>query len=413
MSNDGYYKIVSYDTSNNKTEILVLIDNTPPDITVKFYKKGQVTKISSVEMKSVATVKKNFLTENIVEDEELPEENKDIIQDENVEETNETKVVMKAAARSSTTVYNESELINALNNRISSIIIGTSINCTNQLNINYAVSFSPASSSNAIRYNGYGNFINVNSGGNLSLSSVVIDTRGMSAGRGLHSIKVNSGGRVNFYENSIVDGGSSNYGLVINSGGTAVIYSCHFAYCERGIVVKENGNLTFGNLGDGRNSEFWSNTTAISLESFTGTCNLNQGNIKIYNNTNAVVVESSSGKLNISAGQYYNNGSNGIISKAGTTTISGGSIYSNGNGVNFGAGALNITGGSIYSNSTGIWLNPSYTGKMTMSGGNIYSNSSYAINHGQNSDGCCTILGGSISGKIYFCLLYTSPSPRD
>lgn len=400
ISNDGYYKIITVDTSGNKTEIIVLIDKTPPEVNVKFYKKGEVAQVNNVEMKAVATIKKNFSTENIVE---IDESEENIIQEEVVEENtekSEPKVALMAA-RSSTTVYNEGELINALNNRISSIVIGTSINCTNQLNINYAVSFSPASNSNAIRYNGYGSFINVNSGGNLSLSSVVIDTRGMSAGRGLHSIKVNSGGRVNFYENAIVDGGSSNYGIVVNSGGTAVIYSCHIAYCERGIVVKGNGNLTFGNLGDGRNSEFWSNTTAISLESFTGTCNLNQNNIKIYNNTNAVVVESSSGKLNISSGQYYNNGSNGIISKAGTTTISGGSIYSNGNGVNFGAGALNITGGSIYSNSTGIWLNPSYTGKMTMTAGSIYSNSSYAINHGQNSDGCCTILGGSISGKIY------------
>lgn len=431
FSDDGYYKFVAVDTSGNKTEIVVLIDKTPPDVEVKFYKKGEVAQASITETISVAAVKRNYLSENVIEVPEntvventIQEENQNTIKEDIVNETpketivenTETEVEIKEieqteiveqpkmalmAARSSATVYNETDFRNAINNKISNIVIGTSINFGSSLYINYAVTISPASNENAIRYNGYGSFIYVQNGGSLNLDSIVVDTRGMSNGRGINSINVQSGGTVIFNQNSIVDGGSNNTGILINGGGKAVMYSCHIANCTKGIVVKSNGNLTFGNLSNGRNSEFWSNTTAISFESFTGTCNFNQSNIKIYNNTNGVVVESSSGKVNISSGYYYSNGSNGIISKAGTMNISGGSIYSNGNGINFGAGALNISGSSIYSNSTGIWLNPSYTGKMTMTGGSIYSNSSYAINHGQNSDGCCTILGGSVSGKIY------------
>lgn len=428
FSDDGYYKFISVDTSGNKTEILVLIDKTPPDVEVKFYKKGQIAQ-TSTEIISVAAIKKDYLSENIIEvNENEIEESQNIVQEELTNEIKEetiqaenneiqnneiekeveqekeieqTRVPMMAAARASTTVYNESDFRNALNNRVSNIVIGTSINFGSSLYINYAVTISPASNENAIRYNGYGSFIYVQNGGSLNLDSIVVDTRGMCNGRGITSINVQSGGTVIFNQNSIVDGGSNNTGILINSGGKAVMYSCHIVYCAKGIVVKSNGNLTFGNLGNGRNSEFWSNTTAISFESFTGTSNFNQSNIKIYNNTNGIVVESSSGKVNISSGYYYSNGSNGIISKAGTMNISGGSIYSNGNGINFGAGALNISGGSIYSNSTGVLLNSSYTGKMTMTSGSIYSNSSYAINHGQNSDGCCTILGGSVSGKIY------------
>lgn len=395
FTDDGYYKFVAIDTSGNKTEIIVLIDKTPPDVEVKFYKKGEVAQVSETEIVSVAATKKVLLAENTVEVEET-----EITEIETIE-TIEQPSISLMAARATIKVNNEAELRNAINNKYSDIIIGTSINCSSALNINYAVTISPSSNENAIRYNGYGSFINVQSGGSLSLSAIVVDTRGMSNGRGVTGINVQSGGTVIFYQNSIVDGGTNNTGILVNGGGKAVMYSCHIANCTKGIVVKSNGNLTFGNLSNGRNSEFWSNTTAISFESFTGTCNFNQSNIKIYNNTNGVVVESSSGKVNISSGYYYSNGSNGIISKSGTMNISGGSIYSNGNGINFGAGALNISGSNIYSNSTGIWLNPSYTGKMTMTGGSVYSNSSYAINHGQNSDGCCTILGGSVSGQIY------------
>lgn len=393
FSEDGYYKFLAVDTSGNQTEIVVLIDKTPPETEVKFYKKGEVAQASNSKIISVAATEKLLLAENIVDIEETEVEKMQNI---------ETPNISLMATRATTMVYNVNDLINAINNKFSDIVIGTSINCgSNKLNINYAVTIRPATNENALQYNGYGNFINVQSGGSLNLTSIVVDTRGMSNNRGTTAINVASGGTVIFNENSIVDGGTNNTGILINGGGKAIMYSCHIANSTKGIVVRNNGNLTFGNYYDGRNSEFWSNTTAISFESFNTTCNFNQSNIKIYNNTNGIIVESSSGTVSISSGQYYNNSSNGIVSKAGTINISGGSIFSNGNGINFGAGALNITGGSIYSNKVGILLNSSYSGKMTMTGGSIYSNSSYAINHGQNQDGSCTILGGNVSGIIY------------
>lgn len=415
FTEDGYYKVTSVDTSGNKTEIIILIDKTPPEVEVNFYKKGQETQ-AKTEIISIATVKKKYLSENIVEvtDNSL-EENQNIIQEEVINEIKEEKIdenveiekeieypqKILMSARSSTTVYNETDFRNAINNKISNIVIGTSINFGSSLYINYSVTISPGSNENAIRYNGYGSFIYVQSGGSLNLSSIVVDTRGLSNGRGINAINVQSGGTVIFNDNSIVDGGSGNTGILINGGGKTIMYSCHIAYCTKGIVVKNNGNLTFLNLNNGRNSEFWSNTTSISFEGFSDTCNFNQSNIKIHDNTNGIVVESSSGNINFSSGYCYNNSSSGIASKTGTLNINGGSIYSNGYGINFGSGALNINSGSIYSNSIGVMLNSAFAGKMTMTGGNIYSNSLYAINHGQNGDGCCTILGGSISGKIY------------
>lgn len=42
LTDEGYYKVVAVDTSGNKTEIIILIDKTPPDVTVKFYKKAKI-----------------------------------------------------------------------------------------------------------------------------------------------------------------------------------------------------------------------------------------------------------------------------------------------------------------------------------------------------------------------------------
>ncbi|MBQ7411155.1 MAG: MucBP domain-containing protein [Clostridia bacterium] len=395
FSDEGYYKIVAVDTSGNKTEIVMLIDKSAPEVKVQYFKKGE--EIAKVEVSHVAAQKEYFATENIANTLET-NETEEI---ETTTQTIQTSGVALMSARASTNVYSESDFINAINNKASDIIVWTSINISQTVNINYNVTIHPATNENALRYNGYGNFFNVQSGGTLNITAMVVDTNSLSKNRGTTAINVQSGGKVVFRENSIVDGGANNKGIVVNSGGTALIYSCHIANCTKGIIVKGNGNLTFGNLGDGRNSEFWSNTTAISFESFTGTSNFNQSNIKIYNNTNGVVVESSTGTVNVSAGYYYSNGSNGIISKAGTFNLKGGNVYSNGNGVNFCAGTMNFSGGNIYNNKVGVLINPSYTGKFNMTGGKIYSNSSYAINHGQNSDGSCTITGGTVTGVIY------------
>lgn len=390
FSEDGYYKISTIDTSGNKTEIIILIDKTPPDVQVNYFKKGE--DVAKTEIITAVAEKRKLASEEIINTDEI--ENKENQASETVETT-------MMSARALANVYNESDLINAINNKMSDIFVWTSININTSLSINYNVTIHPATNENALRFNGYGNFFNVKSGGTLNLTSMVVDTNSLSKNRGTTAINVESGGKVIFRESSIVDGGSGNKGIVINGGGTALMYSCHIANCNKGIIVKNNGILSFGNLGDSRNSEFWSNTTAISFESFSGTCNFNQSNIRIRNNTNGIIIESSTGKVNISTGQIYSNSSNGIISKSGTLNISGGNIYSNGTGINFGANALNISGGSIYNNSTGILLNSNYVGKMTISNGSIYSNTQYAINHSQNTDGSCTILGGNISGKIY------------
>lgn len=49
IKDEGYYKIVAVDTSGNKTEIVILIDKSAPEITVKYYKKGEISLIKNME----------------------------------------------------------------------------------------------------------------------------------------------------------------------------------------------------------------------------------------------------------------------------------------------------------------------------------------------------------------------------
>lgn len=373
FTEDGYYKIIATDTSNNKTEIIVLIDKTPPEVKVEYYKKGE--ELSKTEVIRVAGVKKYKSAPNVVEAIE-----KDIDNNEDVEVIEKTITPRMAAYAASANVYNESDLRNALNNKYTDIVTWGNITISNPIYINYNVKIHPATNQNSITYTGYGNFLVVQSGGVLDLTAMVVYTNGTTANRGITSINIQSGGKVIFNENSIVDGGKGNAGILVNSGATLLMNSCHIANSNVGVIVRGNGNLSFANLQNGRNSEFWGNNTAISFESFTGTCNFNQSNIKIKDNSSGIITNTSTGTINISNIELFNNSVQGIAS---------------GN-VN-----LNMTGGTIRNNGIGIYLYSGYSGKFSMSGGSIHSNSQYAINHSQNSDSSCNIYGGNISGKVF------------
>lgn len=210
---------------------------------------------------------------------------------------------------------------------------------------------------------------------------MVIDGRSLANNNGMNCIDVQSGGELILKGSTIVDSGTSNTGILLNNGSTASLYSGNIVYAKTGICVKENAKLKFYNLEDSRATQFWENTTSILFDaSFNGICEFNQSNIKLRDSEEAIVIVSNTGTINISNCQIYNNSKNGI---------------------NFGSGILNISGGSIYNNSTGILLNSNYSGKMTITNVNIYGNKQYAINHSQNEDGNCTILGGTITGIIY------------
>ena len=48
IKDEGYYKIVAVDTSGNKTEIIILLDKSAPDVTVRYFKKGEISLVKNI-----------------------------------------------------------------------------------------------------------------------------------------------------------------------------------------------------------------------------------------------------------------------------------------------------------------------------------------------------------------------------
>ena len=383
ISNDGYYKIITVDTSGNKTEIIVLIDKTPPEVNVKFYKKGEVAQVTEMSSRTIGGIKKNFATgntiQNIYEDRinATTDEIKNIVEQRNAilnEEMDNNYGIMTLAV-SSMTVGNEAEFRNALANRAETIYVSQSINFTSPIYISYNVKIAAASNNNALRYGSSGNFFVIQNGGNLVIDSMVLDGNSFGAS-GMTVINIQNGGYVTFINSSIIDGGLGNTGILINGGGSLLLWSCEIVRCNLGINLQANGNLYFATQ-NGRCNNFWWNTIALFIDNFYGSCDLNQ-NIAMYDNTNGLFTANVSGTVKVSAGNYYNN-------------------Y---NGINCG-GSVTVTGGNYYSNNNGMCTNQEYSGRLTINNANIHSNSFSSVYHDKGGDNTCIINGGAISGQVY------------
>ena len=48
IKDEGYYKVVAVDTSGNKTEIIILLDKSAPDVTVRYFKKGEISLVKNI-----------------------------------------------------------------------------------------------------------------------------------------------------------------------------------------------------------------------------------------------------------------------------------------------------------------------------------------------------------------------------
>lgn len=376
ITEEGYYKVVSVDTSGNKTEIIILLDKSAPDVIVRYFKKGEETaQLKSNSFRQVAGIQKNMTARNIIDTRKG--KNKEVKQDTEKQEDFEKNMMSEDIMLLSGDWYvgNESEFRNALANYADVIHVRKSIDFTAPLYINYSVTIMDESDDNALRYGNGGNFITVQNGGSLVISGMVVDTNSSGNG-GMTAINIENGGTVTFINSSIVDGGLNNTGILINGGATLLLWSSNIVRCGCGINLQANGNLCFATQ-EGRLNKFYWNTNAVYIDNFFGNCDFNQ-NIAMYENTNGIMTANVSGTVNVSVGDYY----------------------SNYNAINAG-GNITVNGGSYHNNTNGMCTNGSYTGKLTVTGGSIYSNSSSAIYQDKGNDGGCTILGGNISGQVY------------
>lgn len=234
---EGYYKLVATDTSGNKTEIVILLDKSAPEVRVQYFKKGEARSVlrnPTPEKKIVAnkknlnsqevvntdniaensiienSVSENVVKEEIIEDktsdnientEEIKETTEEIIEENTKEiadqsETIENDIVsnepiagdVKPMAQSESDIMimsarageifvgNETEFRNGLAMQASTIRIRDSINFTSPIIIDYPTTIVREGQENSLRYYGSGNFIVVRNTGSLVLDGVVVDT---------------------------------------------------------------------------------------------------------------------------------------------------------------------------------------------------------------------------------------------
>lgn len=346
------------------------------------------------EQEETTNKKESLEDVKVIEEEEIIESEED---DElEIIETEENEIMLMSAG--DIYVGNEAEFRNALAMQADVIHVRQSIDFGSTVYINYPVKVIDESDDNAMRYANGGNFFVIQNGGSLVIDGMVVDTNSSGVG-GMTAINIEAGGSCTFVNSSILDGGLKNTGILVNSGASLLLWSSHIIRCGTGINLQGNGSLVFANQ-DGRQNKLYWNSTALFIDNFSGTCNLNQDSICMYENSNCgIYIGGSSGTVNISAGSYYNN-TYAVHNCSGTTNVSGGDFYSNGWAIWVG-GDLNLSGGSIHNNTIGVLTDEANIGSFRMIGGSIYSNTEHAIQHQKGNDGGCTITGGAISGDVY------------
>ncbi|MBQ8379267.1 MAG: MucBP domain-containing protein [Clostridia bacterium] len=294
------------------------------------------------------------------------------------------------------TVYNETDFRNALSQRQSTITIQNSIDFYSAITIDYNVTINAGTNDNALRCrNKVANFITVNNGCTLTLAGIVVDVRGNQGSAGITGIRIPYGGRMVF-QGSLIDGGMSNTGLLIESGGAVTVTRGDFVYSKYGIRVIGNGTLTHTNSSS---MNFWNNELGLLYES-TATCTM--PNSKFYKNTTAMQV--SNGTVNLQGGGIYEN-SYGVVAAGGTFNHTGAGIYNNTyHGVIVRNGTYNLAGGAVQTNkSQGVVLESGSTGVFKMTSGTISGNTYNAVYNAQSGDNCI-IHGGTVSGWVYLAL---------
>ncbi len=192
----------------------------------------KMTKVEVTEEKIQEAEASEEIAEEIIENNEIIEENL-VVETEELQETEELEITedeIMLTAIGDMYVGNEAEFRNALEMQASVIRVRQSIDFTSPIYINYAVTIVNEGITNSLRYGNGGSFIVVQKGGSLVLSGMIVDTHSSGVG-GMIGINIQQGGYVTFINSSIVDGGLANTGILINGGGSLLLWSCEIVRC--------------------------------------------------------------------------------------------------------------------------------------------------------------------------------------
>lgn len=277
-------------------------------------KNGSEVEVETKSEKEINYEKEINLVNNI--DEEINDEF-EVTMDENI------GISVASASGWGTGAGNEDEFRNAFyNGGVSELTISTSIrlNSIYTVNHNLRIDSSSQTGSNALQLSS-GCSIVVPSGCVLTLDEVVLDGRSFGNNDGKSCITVQNGGVLMLTGHSIIDGGTRNWGINVESGGQLLVESCQISYCDRGVVLQGNSYCDFASS---TTVSWWGNTgksVDISYNSIGIYCGgAYRGNlivnhisgssekINFDSNTWAIFSEAHSGNINIVTARMVFNG---------------------------------------------------------------------------------------------------------
>lgn len=201
----------------------------------------------------------NINEQEIFEDTETTDEISEVEENFDIETNEDYGISVASSSGSGANAGNEGEFSNIFyNTGIGELTIQTSIRLNNSytLNHNLRIDASSQSGANSLQLSS-GCRIIVPNGCVLTLDEVVIDGRSFGNNDGKPCITVQNGGVLMLTGHSIIDGGTKNWGINVESGGQLLVESCQISYCDRGIVVQGN---SYCDLASATAVQWWGNT---------------------------------------------------------------------------------------------------------------------------------------------------------
>lgn len=373
-------------------------------------------------------IEENTVNENTIENEVENEENINI--EPEIEMNDRNMILVGSASGGGANAGSEGEFSSLFyNTGVGELTIQGSIRLNSSYTVNHTMRIDASSQSgaNSLQLSS-GCQIIVPNGCVLTLDEVVIDGRSFGNNDGKSCITVQNGGVLMLTGHSIIDGGTKNWGINVESGGQLLVESGQICYCDRGIVVQGN---SYCDLGSNTAVQWWGNTgktvdiinNSVGIYvggAYRGTLVVNHvsGNgekINFENNTYAIESEGHSGSITVQHARMVSNawaiythgnmtindvnGANnarGIVCDGATVNFKGGSFYSSSGLKEYGVynlnGTVNMQGGNVYNDNVGIWSN----GTINMSAGTVGNSTTGIENYGT-----LNISGGTISSGSY------------
>lgn len=274
-------------------------------------------------------VEQENLKDNVVENEdEIVLEESDIIENDIDEEPiiveeNIDMPIVRSASGGGANAGNEGEFSSLFyNTGVGELTIQSSIRLNSSYTVNHTmrIDCSSQSGANSLQLSSGCNII-VPNGCVLTLDEIVIDGRSFGNNDGKSCIIVQSGGVLMLTGHSIIDGGTKNWGINVESGGQLLVESCQISYCDRGIVVQGNSCC---DLASNTTVQWWGNTgKSVDIThnnigiycggAYCGTLIVNHTSqssekINFESNSWGIYAESHSGNINIVNARMVFNG---------------------------------------------------------------------------------------------------------